>query len=186
MTDDDAKSHGGEAPASADFPMPTIAFGGYRLSRLIVGANPINGGSHLSRFVNQQMKRYFTPARVLEMMLQCQAEGINAWQSAPGNLDLYRAHRQSGGQLFYISLAHDDAEDPGMVTRLVEAGTIAIAHHGEVTDRLFKSGRIGEMYDFLSRVRDTGAMVGVSTHMPAVVDWVESRGWDVDFYMTCV
>ena len=28
--------------------------------------------------------------------------------------------------------------------------------------------------------------VGVSTHMPDVVDAVESKGWDVDFYMTCV
>ncbi len=40
--------------------MPSIPFGPHSLSRLILGANPINGGSHLSRFVNQQMKRYFT------------------------------------------------------------------------------------------------------------------------------
>ena len=29
-------------------------------------------------------------------------------------------------------------------------------------------------------------LVGVSTHMPAVVDAIESKGWDVDYYMTCV
>jgi hypothetical protein len=28
--------------------------------------------------------------------------------------------------------------------------------------------------------------VGVSTHMPAVIDVIESKGWDVDFYMACV
>ena len=47
--------------------MPRIPFGDYALSRLIVGANPVNGGSHLSRFVNVQMKRYFTFERILAM-----------------------------------------------------------------------------------------------------------------------
>jgi hypothetical protein len=42
------------------------------------------------------------------------------------------------------------------------------------------------MRDYLKRVRDAGLLVGVSTHMPAVVDVVESKGWDVDYYMTCV
>jgi hypothetical protein len=39
--------------------------------------------------------------------------------------------------------------------------------------------------DFTRRVRDTGAMVGVSTHNPLVIDYIESAGWDVDYYMTC-
>jgi hypothetical protein len=29
-------------------------------------------------------------------------------------------------------------------------------------------------------------LVGVSTHMPDVVDAVESKDWDIDYYMTCV
>ena len=29
-------------------------------------------------------------------------------------------------------------------------------------------------------------LVGVSTHMPDVVDAIESKGWDIDYYMTCV
>jgi hypothetical protein len=42
------------------------------------------------------------------------------------------------------------------------------------------------IHDYLKRVRDASLMVGVSTHMPAVIDAVESKGWDVDFYMACV
>jgi hypothetical protein len=166
--------------------LPEIPFGPHRLSRLILGANPINGGSHLSRFVNRQMLSYFTPERVLELLRTCQAAGINTWQSSPFNLDLYRRHRAEGGQMHYISLAHDDPKDPDAIRHLVEAGTIGIAHHGEVTDQMFKNGEIERMHDFLRRVRDSGTLVGISTHMPAVVDYVESRGWDVDFYMTCV
>lgn len=166
--------------------LPQIPFGPYRISRLIAGANPINGGSHLSRFVNQQMRRYFSPERVLEHLRACQAAGINAWQSGPFNLDLYRRHRAEGGELYYISLAAEDPKDPDVISRLVGAGTIAIAHHGEVTDQMFKAGQIEQMRDFLKKVRDSGALVGISTHIPAVVDYVESKGWDVDFYMTCV
>ncbi|MFH1085794.1 MAG: hypothetical protein V1772_08550 [Chloroflexota bacterium] len=176
-----------ETNRAADIPMPTIAFGPYRLSRLIAGANTINGGSHLSRFVNMQMKRYFAPERVLQFLADCEAAGINAWQSGPGsNLDLYRQHRERGGGLHYISLGHDDPQDPQMLASIVAAGAIAVAHHGEVTDRMFKRGEIAQMADWLRRARDTGLLVGVSTHMPAVVDYVESAGWDVDFYMTCV
>lgn len=166
--------------------MPQIAFGPYKLSRLIAGANTINGGSHLSRFVNLQMKRYFSPDQVVAFLRDCEAEGINTWQSGPGNLDLYRRYREEGGQLYYISLAWDRPEDPDMLARVVAAGTIAVAHHGEVTDVMFKESDLERMKPFLSRARDAGVLVGVSTHIPEVVDYVESKGWDVDFYMTCV
>ena len=166
--------------------MPRIAFGPYQLSRLILGANTINGGSHLSRFVNLQMRRFFTPERIVQLLRDCEAQGINTWQSGPNNLDLYRQHREQGGTLQFISLAAPDPKDPHVIARLAGAGTIAIAHHGEVTDTLFKQGKLDGVRDFLRRVRDAGLRVGISTHMPAVVDHVESKGWDVDFYMTCV
>jgi hypothetical protein len=174
------------ATSAATAAMPQIALGPYRLSRLIAGANTINGGTHLSRFLNLHMRRYFTPERVLGMLDDCQREGINTWQSSPGNLDLYGQHRQRGGQLQYISLAWDDPKDPDALDRLAAAGTIALAYHGEMTDVLFKRGQIDQIRDYLARIRDRGFQVGVSTHMPAVVDYIESAGWDVDFYMTCV
>ena len=65
-------------------------------------------------------------------------------------------------------------------------GLIGVAHHGEVTDRLFKQGKLDVVHDCLKRIRDAGLLVGVSTHMPAVVDAVESKGWDVDYFQTCV
>ncbi len=166
--------------------LPQIPFGPYRLSRLIVGANPISGGSHLSRFVNEQMRRYFSPERTLQFLRDCEAAGINTWQSSPHHLEMYRRHREQGGRLQFISLAHEDPQDPGVIGRLAAAGAIGIAHHGEVTDELFKAGRMAPLRDFLARVHDAGALAGVSTHMPAVVEAVESRGWEVDFYMACV
>ena len=94
--------------------LPQIPFGDVHLSRLILGANPINGGSHLSRFVNNQMKRYFTPAQVQATLAQCQAAGINTWQSGLGNLAAYRAYIDAGGEMHYIALSHaaDDQYTP--------------------------------------------------------------------------
>jgi hypothetical protein len=134
-------------------------------------------------FVNSEMRQYYTPEQILKTLRRCQEVGINCWQSGGDNYKLYRRFVDEGGRLHYISLGDGD---PSFIETLAGAGCIAIAHHGETTDVMFKEGRLEEMHDYLKRVRDAGLMVGVSTHMPAVVDEVESKGWDVDFYMTCV
>jgi len=179
-----AQYGGGAAAAPAEEPkLPQIALGKYSVSRLVCGANPCGAGSHLSVFVNHQMRRYFTPEQVLKTLGRCQEVGINCWQSGTGQIDLYRRFVDGGGRMHYIAIASgDDAE----IQTLVKGGCIGIAHHGESTDSLFKGGRIEQMGDYLKRVRDAGLLVGVSTHMPEVVDTVESKGWDVDYYMTCV
>jgi len=163
--------------------LPQIRLGRYSLSRLICGANPFGAGSHLSVFVNHEMRRYYTPEQILKTLRRCREVGITCWQGGVGHCDLYRRLREEGGQMHYIIIASGDAAG---IKKAKSAGCIAIAHHGEVTDSMFKSGRIGRMQDYLKRVRDAGMLVGVSTHMPDVVDTVESKGWDVDYYMTCV
>jgi hypothetical protein len=167
--------------------MPQIAFGAHQVSRLILGSNTLSPGSHLSRFVNMQMKRYFTPERVQALLRRCQEVGINTWQGGGTRfLDDLRLFRAQGGQMQYISLAQDDADLPDALRQLLAAGTIGIAHHGEVTDTLWKAGQIDRVGEFLKKIHATGTLAGISTHIPAVVDYVESKGWDVDFYMTCV
>lgn len=171
---------------NSEMQLPQIPFGPYRLSRLIAGANTINGGSHLSRFVNMQMKRYFTPEQIQAFLRQCEDHGINTWQSGLGNLDAYRQYVESGGQMHYISLAQDDPEQPELLPRLVAAGTIGIAHHGEVTDVFWREGNLAKVREYCKKIRDAGALVGVSTHIPEVVEEITAADWDVDFFMCCV
>jgi len=166
--------------------MPQITLGGERLSRLILGANTINAGSHLSRFVNEQMRAYFDEEQVQALLAACGAQGINTWQAGPANLEQLRRYRGGGGEVHFISLAAEQYNGPEIVGTLAQAGTLGVAHHGEMTDILFKRGELDSIVPFLNKVRDAGMQVGISTHMPAVVDFVESKGWDVDFYMTCV
>jgi hypothetical protein len=166
--------------------LPQVPFGPVSITRLILGSNCINGGSHLSTFVNHQMRAYFTPENVMALFRRCQEVGINTYQSGGGEVARWQAYVESGGELQFISLAHNDPEQPEHIGHLAKAGAVGIAHHGEVTDGLFKAGRIDEVRGFLSRVRDAGVQVGLSTHMPAVIEYVEEHGWDVDFYMACV
>lgn len=175
---------GGSDAAMAEEPkLPQMMLGPHRISRLVCGSNPFGAGSHLSIFVNEEMRAFFTPEQVLKTLRRCEEVGISCWQmSGLQNLDVYRRHRDEGGTLRVISLGRDPKDLPA----LRDAGCLGVAHHGEVTDNLFKSGRLDEIRDFLKQVHDAGMLAGISTHMPAVVDAVEEKDWEVDYYMTCV
>jgi hypothetical protein len=163
--------------------LPTIRLGRYEISRLVAGANTFNGGSHLSVFVNRELKAYYTPEQILTTLRRCREVGITCWQAGSGNLDLYRRLVDGGCPMQLLAIAAGDDDE---IRRLRDGGCIGIAHHGEVTDSLFKQGDLDRVGDYLKRVRDAGMLAGVSTHMPDVVDAVESKGWDLDYYMTCV
>ena len=164
-------------------PLPQIRLGEHSISRLICGDNPFKANSHLSVSLNQHMRRYYTPDQIVKTLRRCEQVGINCWQASfAGELDLHRRYLAEGGkmQLIVIEAGTD------IIAKAKDAGAIGVAHQGEATDHLFKSGQLDKVHEFLKQVRQAGMLVGVSTHMPAVVDAIESKGWDVDYYMTCV
>ncbi len=166
--------------------LPQITIGNHLFSRLVVGANTINGGSHLSRFTNNQMKEYFTKEQIFSHLKDCEQAGINTWQSNYGNLDLYKEYKEQGGKLQYISLGGETEDEPGNLTKAKEAGVLGIAHHGEITDQLFKSGEFHKVKEYCKYVRDLGMYVGVSSHMPDAVERILDENWDVDYFMCCI
>ena len=168
---------------AADKKMPQMQLGKYTLSRMVCGSNCFNAGSHLSNFVNQEMRTYYTPDQILATLRRCEAVGVSAWQAGVGNIDLYHRYRDAGGKIHFMAI---ESNEPESIKRLAEGGCIAVAHHGEATDRFFKDKKFDKVNDGLKRFRDSGMLVGVSTHMPEVIDEIESRDWDVDYYMTCV
>ena len=163
--------------------MPKIKLGKLSISPLVCGNNPFNGGSHTSPFLNEEMRRYYTPEQTYKTLRRCQDLGINCWQSGSNKLDVYRRLVEEGRPMHFLATGHSG---PGGTETLKRGGCVGLAMSGEPTDVLFKTGKIDQLKDYLTEVRDSGMLVGVSTHMPAVVDVVESKGWDVDYYMTCV
>jgi hypothetical protein len=60
--------------------LPTVMLGSHRVSRMIVGSNPIYGYSHFNRQYDQHMREWFTDERIVKLLLDCENAGINTWQ----------------------------------------------------------------------------------------------------------
>jgi hypothetical protein len=172
------------APAPA---LPTLKLGEHAISRLIVGGNPFYGYSHFNRLFSEHMVEWATPERVTDVLRQCERNGINCWQFSHTDRtmsDLQR-HRDQGGKLKWILLSHAEIEnDHRLIKEVVKQRPVGIVHHGGSAERKRRNGKIQEVRDFLKAVRDSGVLVGLSTHDPSFLDEAESQGWDVDFYMT--
>ena len=163
--------------------LPQIRLGEHSVSRLICGDNPFKANSHLSVSLNQHMRRYYTPDQIVKTLRRCEQVGINCWQASfAGELELHCRYIAEGGQMQLIVIE----AGTDIIAKAKHAGAIGVAHQGEATDHLFKSGQLDRVHEFLKQVRQAGMLVGVSTHMPTVIDAIESKGWDVDYYMTCV
>jgi hypothetical protein len=164
--------------------LPKVRFGKHEISRLVVGCNQFYGYSHFNQLLDQLMREWNTPDRVCEILRQCELNGINAFQYSHhdrGFSDL-QVHRAGGGKMLLI--ATDVGKDP-LEQTVKRIQPIALYHHGERTDVFFRDGKMDQVQEYTKRLRQTGVLVGIGTHKSEVVEYVEERGWDVDFYMLC-
>lgn len=180
------------APLRAAFPpdaMPTTSFGRHTISRLIVGGNPISGNSHTVGGLSREMRDYFTTDNVKKLLRHCEQAGIKTWQSR-GDRHIQRLlteYQSEGGRIQWIAqTASEFADIPRHIQDLASYHPAGIYHHGAQTDRFWAAGAIEKAREMCKVIRDTGVPVGLGTHIPEVIDYVESKAWDVDFYMTCV
>ena len=180
--------------------LPTIPLGTHRVTRLIVGSNPVYGYSHFNRLYDQHMTEWFTDERIVQLLLDCERAGINTWQASYNTRmpEQFPKVRGAGCNIQWICLAagwHLDEKFPdtprgiseGMLKCADAAARlkpIGVAHHGSATDRLFRANKLDVIQGFISRVHDLGLLAGISTHNPAILETLESKGWSHDFYMT--
>jgi hypothetical protein len=184
-----AASH--QANAGQEVPLlPTVKFAGAQITRLIVGSNPFYGYSHFNQVLDHHMREWMTQDRKIEVLKSAERQGINTWQLHYNDEPLadFKRYRAEGGKMNLILLA-DFAlmKDPGLMPKVVaEMKPVGIGHHGNRTDERFRSGEKNKVREFLKVVRDSGVMVGLSTHNPQVIETVESEGWDIDYYQACL
>jgi hypothetical protein len=169
--------------------LPKVKFGKHEITRLIIGSNPFYGYTHFNRTLNQLMREWYTQERRMEVLRACENQGINAWQVHYDDQPMadFKRYRNEGGGMHLILVA-DFAlmKNPALLPEVAKLGPLGIAHHGNRTDERFRDGEKAKVRDFLKAVRDCGVMVGLATHNPAVIDTVESEGWDIDYYMGCL
>jgi hypothetical protein len=175
-------------PNPAPAPLPTLAIGRYRLTRLIAGSNPISGYSHSTRNLAEHMTEYFTHERIVAFVERCERMGINAWQTGHGASEkivrALGALRERGSKVHWFCLA-SEAEGYRPLGEVVALKPIAVVHHGGVTDRLFRGNQAEKVHDFVKKAHDAGVLAGVSSHNPDNIAFIEEKAWENDFFMTC-
>ncbi len=167
--------------------LPTIRLGEHEVTRLVVGSNPISGYSYMGPIMDQQMREYFTPERIVELLWACEQADINTHQfSRPQEMSgVFQKLRERGSKMKFICLHSGGPENLPIEQVVKSTQPIAIVHHGGVTDRLFRQGKSDEVRDFVKRVRDAGVLAGVSAHNPDCIKRIADEGWPVDLFMAC-
>jgi hypothetical protein len=173
------------SPASSEIQIPKMKLGNVEIGRMVLGVNPLYGWAHYNNNFSNAMRDWYTQDKVCEVMHRANAFGINALnyvnaKRAPSDLARFEAE---GGKMNLIVqvCAPDDA-----AALYKEHKPLAMHRQGEVVDIAYRVRTMDTVREWCKRVRDLGALVGVGTHKPEVIELVEEQGWDVDFYAGCV
>ena len=167
--------------------MPHIRLGNELITRFIAGWNPIGGNAHAVPSLSKHMLEYFTPERTNDFLLSCETAGINAWQCSHGDrAKAACAHLKKRNSKLKILVLHAERRQDALIKDVIkDTDCIAMVHHGNVTDSLFRAGKFDQVKDYLKKVHDAGVMVGVSSHCPDHIKRVADEDWENDFFMTC-
>lgn len=177
------------AAETAENGLPTIKLGKHDVTKLIIGGNPIYGYSHFNKLLSQHQTAWHTPERVVEVLKHCEKNGINTWQNsyATRTLDDLERYRSTGGKMNWLCLGKPDWDrKPEDIVDAAKHKPIGIAPHGALNERLHRQNKLNVLTDILKRIRDTGVLVGLSAHNPALIELAEEKSWDIDYYMCCL
>jgi hypothetical protein len=181
--------------------MPTVNWRGYKISRLILGHNPIKGHAHLSQELDAEMEDWFSNrANGVDLLRRCLGEGINTVQFGRGTFDILGEAAKQSVSPNWIATLYDDpngclgtgryspktVEEEFEEFEKVPANLIGYQHFGESTDLAFFEDRMNEVsktIDWL-RKKDDKRLIGVCTHLPQVVRVINKEKWPIDFLQT--
>lgn len=171
--------------ASAAIQVPKMKFGNAEIGRLVLGCNPFNGGAHFNANYSGLMREWYTVERACEVMHRAVSYGINALNySAKGRCpEDWERFLAEGGKMHLIAADSGDDGPEAMVKKL---SPHALHRQGEVVDVAYRNNTMNQVREWCKRARDTGVMIGVATHKPEVIAYIEEQGWDVDYYCGCV
>ena len=154
-----------------------------------MGHNPPCANSHLNGELNEEMAAYFTADNVLALYRRAEELGVRTFviRGDFRMLEWVELYRRSGGRMNVIGQTASEMHDIFANIRIMAAaGVGAVYHHGTQTDKFWQEGCIDDCLPYLRCMRDCGVAVGLATHIPAVIEYAQEHGWDVDFYLACL
>lgn len=180
---------GGAAQLPAGPLLPTVALGRARVTRLILGGNPLSGVSHQTPARDREMAAYFTVEQIKAHLAECEDAGVGTLLSR-GDRHIRRMLAEYGlggeGRVNWIGqLAGEVADWKMNLRQIADAGASAIYLHGSSLDnRFFKPGKPDGALEYLTYIRDElGVPAGLCSHSTTYLRYAEERDWPVDFYM---
>lgn len=171
--------------------MQYVDFFGNKVSKLIVGDNPITGHSYVEDYVTgKDMIKYYSTENVLKLLFEMEAAGVNTMLplAHPYIIRVLQEFRYAGGKMNFIFQPFMPMSQPASMHEMMSLEPIGIYHQGTTTDYNYETGNNATTLAQIKQFREgmPGVPVGIGTHRPDVIEMCEKEGWEVDFYMACM
>ncbi|MBN1146060.1 MAG: hypothetical protein JXA78_02300 [Anaerolineales bacterium] len=165
--------------------METVAMQHLTVSRFILGSNPFSGFSHMDPAMDLAMKRYFTTARIKDLLFRAQALGVNTLIARTDQhvMRFLLEYWDEGGSLQWFAQTCPEVGDPPTCIQRAAASKAKACHlHGGWMDYIYAQGRLDEIPPALEMIRERGMLAGIAAHNPQVIAWADDH-LEVDYYM---
>jgi len=169
--------------------MNYVDFYGKKVSKLIVGDNPITGHSYITyRITGAEMVDYYTTENVLKLLFEMEELGINTMLplAHPYILRVLGEYKRAGGKMQFIFQPYVPMNQIVSMREMAALEPIGIYHQGTTTDYNHETGNDAATLEQIKKFKEMGIPVGLGTHRPDVIQTSEREGWEVDFYMACM
>jgi hypothetical protein len=180
---------GGPQAAAAPPALPTVRLGTLEVSRFILGSNPFWGYSHKSKALDEEMKRFHTDERIMQILDEAAECGVTTLASPPDErwVRLWARYLDRGGRLkIWISQCHGNPDQMlSEIDRSVKAGAKAIFIQGARVEEQYNAGQLDTLRSWVERIKDAGLPAGCAAHDPAIHPELERRKFPTDFYYQC-
>jgi hypothetical protein len=163
----------------------TVHIGDLAVSRLILGGNPFSGFSHQTPQRDQDMRRYYTTARIKQTLRQAEDLGINTFlgRSDRHIIRVLLEHWDEGSTIQWFAQTCPEYATIGRsISAAARAGAKAVYLHGGQMDFFLAQDLLHQVPDAIAQIQDAGLAAGIAGHVPRVFEWAEEN-LDVDFYM---
>ncbi len=168
--------------------MPMVPLGPLNVSRLIVGGNPFSGGSHQSAEMSQQMRDWWTVARIKETFAECERLGVNTFLGRGDNFiqRLLNEYWNEGGAIQWIAQTAPERKSVEANIRQIHgSGAKACYLHGGMVDGIFRDGDPECLRPWVALIRELGMQAGIGSHNWQFPLRAEEMDLGCDFYMCC-
>jgi len=186
----DPKAPAKPADPKASAGMPTVKLGSLEVSRLILGSNPFWGYAHKPGNLGEQMKAYYTDAKITEVLNEAADCGITAVASPPAErwIGVFKRYLDSGGKL-KIWIAQPDGPPEQMkdeIATAVKGGAKAVFVQGARVEEQYGQKKLDVLKAWVEHIKNLGAVAGLAAHWPEIHPDLEGRGFPTDFYFQCM